>query len=52
MESEIQQLMALKDQLILYFVTNGMKWAIAILIVVAGFYLAKKVGGLILFLHV
>lgn len=48
MESEVQQLMELKDQLILFVVTNGVKWLIALLIVVAGFWLAKQVAKLVL----
>jgi small conductance mechanosensitive channel len=47
MESEIQQLVELKDQLILYVVTNGLKWLVAILILVVGFWLAKRLGNLI-----
>lgn len=48
MDGEIEQLMALKDQLILFFVTNGLTWLVAILIVVAGFWLAKRAGILIM----
>lgn len=47
MNNEIQQLLALKDQLILFFVTNGLKWLVALLIVVAGCWTAKRAGNLI-----
>lgn len=43
----MQQIIQLRDQLILFFVTNGLKWAVAIAIFVAGFWLAKKMGGLV-----
>ena len=48
MNEEIQQLTALKDELILFFVTNGLKWLVAILIIVVGFWAAKRIGNLIL----
>lgn len=48
MEEEIEQLESLKDNLILYFVENGMRIAIAILIVVVGFWVGKSLASLIL----
>ncbi len=48
MEEELQQLEALKNKLIVYFVENGMRLLIAILIVILGFWIAKKIGKLIL----
>jgi small conductance mechanosensitive channel len=48
MEEELQQLEELKNKLILYFVENGMRLLMAVLILVIGFWIAKKVGGLIL----
>lgn len=44
----MRQLMELKDQLILFLVTNGVKWLIALLIVVAGFWLARQVAQFVL----
>lgn len=48
MEQELQRLDSLKEQLILYLTTNGMRLAIAVLIVVAGFWLGKTLSGLVL----
>jgi small conductance mechanosensitive channel len=48
MNEELQQLEELKNKLILYFVENGMRLLIAILIVILGFWVAKRVGNLIL----
>lgn len=48
MEEELEQLNSFKDDIILYLVENGMRIAIAILIVVLGFWVAKSVGNLIL----
>lgn len=48
MEEELQQLEELKNKLILYFVENGMRLLVAILIIVLGFWVAKRVGKLIL----
>lgn len=48
MEEELEQLNSLKDQLILYFVENGMRIAIAILIIVVGFWVGKSVASLII----
>lgn len=48
MEEELQQLESLKEQLIVYFATNGTRLLVAILIVVLGFWIGKKVAGLIL----
>lgn len=48
MEEELQQLQSLKDQLILYFVENGMRILLAIIIVLVGFWLGKVLSRLIL----
>lgn len=48
MEEELQQLEALKNKLMLYFVENGMKLLMAILILVIGIWIAKRIGNLIL----
>ncbi|MDP4610321.1 MAG: mechanosensitive ion channel family protein [Opitutales bacterium] len=48
MEEELQQLEELKNKLILYFVENGMRLLMAILILVIGFWVAKRVANLIL----
>lgn len=48
MEEEVQQLMELKDQLILKLVTHGTQWLAAILIFLAGYWLAKRVANIIL----
>ena len=48
MNEELQQIDAMKDKLMLYFVENGVRIAIAIGIVIVGFWLAKVVAGMIL----
>ncbi len=48
MEEELQQLEALKNKLILYFVENGMRLFVAVLILVIGFWIGKRVANLIL----
>ncbi len=48
MEEELQRLESLKEQLILYLTTNGIRLVIAILIVVVGFWLGKALSKLIL----
>lgn len=48
MQEELQQLEALKNTLILYFVENGMRLLVAILIFFVGLWLAKRCGKLIL----
>ncbi len=47
MQEELQQLEDLKNKLILFFVENGMKLLIAILILVLGFWVAKRVAKII-----
>jgi small conductance mechanosensitive channel len=48
MNDELQQIDAMKDKLMLYFVENGVRIFIAVAIVVAGFWLAKSIAGVIL----
>ena len=48
MNEELQQIDAMTDKLILYFVENGVRILIAIGIVVVGFWLAKVIAGMIL----
>ncbi|PXA03733.1 mechanosensitive ion channel protein MscS [Coraliomargarita sinensis] len=48
MEEELQQLEALKEQLIVYLATNGVQLVIAVLILLAGFWIGKSVANLIL----
>lgn len=48
MEEELQQIEALKNKLILFFVENGMKLLVAVLILVLGFWVAKRIANLIL----
>ncbi|GAB5561814.1 MAG: small-conductance mechanosensitive channel MscS [Synoicihabitans sp.] len=48
MDAELQQIDAMKDKLILYFVENGVRILIAVGIVVVGFWLAKVTAGMIL----
>lgn len=48
MNEELQQIDAMKDKLMLYFVENGVRIAIAIGIIVVGFWLAKAIAGMIL----
>lgn len=48
MEEELQQLENLKEELILYFASNGVKIVIALLIVLFGFWLGKSLASLIL----
>ena len=48
MNEELQQIDAMKDKLMLYFVENGVRIAIAIGIIVIGFWLAKAISGMIL----
>lgn len=48
MEEELQQLEELKNTLILYFVENGVRVVIAVLIFVFGLWLAKRLSKLIL----
>ena len=48
MEDEIEQLNTLKDELILFLVTNGMSIAIALVIVLLGFWVGKSVARIIL----
>jgi small conductance mechanosensitive channel len=48
MEEELQQLEELKNKLILYFVENGMRLLVAGLIVILGFWVAKRVANLTL----
>lgn len=47
MNEELQQIDAMKDKLMLYFVENGVRIAIAMGIVVIGFWLAKVIAGMI-----
>ena len=48
MEEELQQLDAWKDKLIVYLAENGVRLGIAIVIVILGVWLAKKIAELIL----
>lgn len=48
MNEELQQLDAFKDNLILYFTTNGVRLAVAALIVIVGFWLGRSIANLIL----
>lgn len=48
MEEELQQLEELKNNLILYFVENGMRLLVAVLILVLGFWIAKRIANVIL----
>jgi small conductance mechanosensitive channel len=48
MDEEIQQLQELKNKLILYFVENGMRLVVAVLILILGFWVAKRIANLIL----
>lgn len=48
MEEELEQLNSLKDQLILYLVENGMRIAIALVIILVGFWLGKSIAKIIL----
>ncbi len=48
MKEELQQIDAMKDKLMLYFVENGVRIAIAIGILVVGIWLAKVIAGIIL----
>lgn len=48
MNEELQQIDAMKDKLTIYFVENGVRIAIAIGIIVVGFWLAKVFAGMIL----
>ena len=48
MNEELQQIEATKDKLILYFVENGVRIAIAIGIIVVGFWLGKVLARMIL----
>jgi len=48
MEEELQQIEALKEQLIVYLATRGTSLVVAILIVFIGFWLGKSIAKLIL----
>lgn len=48
MEEELDQLNSPKDQLIVYLVENGMRIAIALLIIALGFWLGKSISKIIL----
>lgn len=48
MESELQQINAWKDELIVLVTKNGANWAIAVAIVALGFWLGKSIANLIL----
>lgn len=48
MEEELQQLEELKNKLILYFVENGMRLLVAVLILILGFWVAKRIANFIL----
>ncbi|WP_269526798.1 mechanosensitive ion channel family protein [Coraliomargarita parva] len=48
MEEEYEQILAVKDKLIVYLVTNGVQLMIAAIILAIGFWLGKSVAGLIL----
>lgn len=48
MEQELQQIEALKEKLVVYVAEKGMGLLIAILIVLAAFWLGKTIGNLIL----
>lgn len=48
MEEELEKLQGLKDQLILYFVENGMRLLLAIVIILIGFWIGKSLSRLIL----
>lgn len=48
MEEELQQLESLKEQLILYFATNGTRLLLAIIILFAGIWIGKRASNLIL----
>lgn len=48
MEEELEQLNNMKDQLVLYFVENGVRIAVALIIILVGFWLGKTLAGLIL----
>lgn len=48
MEEELDQLNSLKDQLILYFVENGVRIGIAVFIVLLGLWFGKSISKLIL----
>ena len=48
MSKEIAELNALRDQLILYFVQNGMSIAVGLVISALGFWVGKSIAGLVL----
>ena len=48
MQEEIEQLDALKDSLIIYLTTNGVRLVVAVLIVLLGCWLGKSIARLIL----
>lgn len=48
MDEELQQLEELKNNLILYFVENGMRLLVAVLILILGFWVAKRIANIIL----
>jgi len=48
MDEELAKLEELKNQIILLVVENGMKWLMAILILILGLWIAKRVGAFIL----
>ena len=48
MQEELQQLEELKNKLILYFVENGMRLFMAVLILILGIWIGKRVANLIL----
>ncbi len=48
MDEELAKLEELKNAIILKVVEDGMKWLMAIIILVIGFWIAKKVGNFIL----
>jgi len=48
MEEELQQLEELKNKLILFFIENGMKLLVAVIILLVGFWLAKRIANLLL----
>lgn len=47
MKEELQQLEELKNKLILYFVENGMRLLIAVIILLLGFWIAKRVANVV-----
>jgi len=48
MQEELQQLEELKNNLILYFVENGMRLFMAVLILIVGFWMGKRIANIIL----